>query len=227
MSKPRYDMTDLAEITHILRSPGGCPWDQAQTHQSIRRNFLEEAYEACEALDNDDLELMKEELGDVLLQVVFHADIEKDRGRFDFDDVCDRVCKKLIFRHPHVFGGDTTKSWEDCKALEKGQTTVGEKLDAVARSLPALWRAEKLVNKAQKNGAAVNEALPEAVEGLQTAPRIWGSCSSPAPSGRPSRRLTRRLRSTAPAKPSSRRSRPPHRTAPTGNKFRTPGNTAP
>ena len=134
MSKPRYDMADLEEITHILRSPGGCPWDQAQTHQSIRRNFLEEAYEACEALDNDDLELMKEELGDVLLQVVFHADIEKDRGRFDLDDVCDRVCKKLIFRHPHVFGGDTTKSWEDCKALEKGQTTVGEKLDAVARS---------------------------------------------------------------------------------------------
>ena len=169
MSKPRYDIADLVEITHILRSPGGCPWDQAQTHQSIRRNFLEEAYEACEALDNDDLELMKEELGDVLLQVVFHADIEKDRGRFDFNDVCDRVCKKLIFRHPHVFGGDTTKSWEDCKALEKGQTTVGEKLDAVARSLPALWRAEKLVNKAQKNGAAVDETLPEAVEGLRTA----------------------------------------------------------
>ena len=172
MSKPRYDMADLVEITHILRSPGGCPWDQAQTHRSIRRNFLEETYEVCEALDNDDLELMKEELGDVLLQVVFHADIEKDRGRFDFDDVCDRVCKKLIFRHPHVFGGDTTKSWEDCKALEKGQTTVSEKLDAVARSLPSLWRAEKLASKAKKNGAAWDETLPEAVERLESAEEL-------------------------------------------------------
>ena len=153
LSKPHYDIWDLVEITHILRSPGGCPWDQAQDHQSIRRNFLEETYEVCEALDNDDLELMKEELGDVLLQVVFHADIERDRGRFTFDDVCDRVCKKLIFRHPHVFGGDTSKSWEDCKALEKGQETTAEKLGAVARSLPSLWRAEKMVNKAKKNGA--------------------------------------------------------------------------
>ena len=108
-----YDLPDLVQVVKILRGPGGCQWDAAQTHQSVRRNFLEETYEVCEALDNDDLELMKEELGDVLLQVVFHADIERDRGRFTFDDVCDRVCKKLIFRHPHVFGGDTSKSWED------------------------------------------------------------------------------------------------------------------
>lgn len=162
-SKPRYDIADLVAITHILRSPGGCPWDQAQTHQSIRRNFIEETYEVCEALDRDDLELMKEELGDVLLQVVFHADIEADRGRFTFDDVCDRVCKKLLFRHPHVFGGDESKSWEDCKALEKGQTTAAEKLDAVARTLPALWRAEKLVNKAEKNGLAPEAARPDAL----------------------------------------------------------------
>ncbi len=152
MRKERYTFQDLVEITHLLRSPGGCPWDQAQTHQSIRRNFLEETYEACEALDNDDPALMKEELGDVLLQVLFHADIEADRGRFTLDDVCDGVCKKLVFRHPNVFGDATGKTWDDMKALEKGQKTHTDTLNAVARSLPALWRAEKLVRKAAKAG---------------------------------------------------------------------------
>lgn len=150
--KERYTFEDLVEITHLLRSPGGCPWDQVQTHQSIRRNFLEETYEACEALDNDDPALMQEELGDVLLQVLFHADIEADRGRFTLDDVCDGVCKKLIFRHPNVFDDPTGKSWDDMKALEKGQKTHTDTLNAVARSLPALWRAEKLVKKAAKAG---------------------------------------------------------------------------
>lgn len=150
--KERYTFQDLVEITHLLRSPGGCPWDQVQTHQSIRRNFLEETYEACEALDNDDPALMKEELGDVLLQVLFHADIESDRGRFNLDDVCDGICKKLIFRHPNVFGSATSQTWDDMKALEKGQKTHTDTLNAVARSLPALWRAEKLVKKAAKAG---------------------------------------------------------------------------
>lgn len=164
-----YTFEDFVKIIAELRSEHGCPWDREQTFQSLKKCLADETEEVFWAIDHEDMENLCEELGDVLLQVVFHADIEKDRGRFDLDDVCDRVCKKLIFRHPHVFGGDTTKSWEDCKALEKGQTTVGEKLDAVARSLPALWRAEKLVNKAKKNGAAVDETLPEAVEGLQTA----------------------------------------------------------
>ena len=153
MGKDAYGVKDLEEIVRLLRAPGGCPWDREQTHQSLRRGMLEEAYEVVEAIDQGSPEHLKEELGDVLLQVVFHADIERDRGRFTFDDVCDRVCKKLIFRHPHVFGGDTSKSWEDCKALEKGQETTAEKLGAVARSLPSLWRAEKMVNKAKKNGA--------------------------------------------------------------------------
>ena len=104
-SKPRYALDDLIRLVHALRAPGGCPWDAAQTHLSIRRNFLEEAYEACEALDCDDAAMLREELGDVLLQVLFHADIEADRGRMTIDNIADAECRKLIFRHPFLFGG--------------------------------------------------------------------------------------------------------------------------
>ena len=97
-SKPRYDLSDLIRLVHVLRAPGGCPWDAAQTHLSIRRNFLEEAYEACEALDCDDAAMIREELGDVLLQVLFHADIETGRGRMTIGDIADAECRKLIFR---------------------------------------------------------------------------------------------------------------------------------
>jgi len=152
ISKDRYGFFDLVEILRLLRSPDGCPWDQVQTHQSIRRNFLEETYECCEALDTDDAALMQEELGDVLLQVLFHAAIEEDRGRFTLEDICDGECKKLVFRHPNVFGAATTQTWEDMKALEKGQKTHTQTLDAVSRSLPALWRADKLVKKSGTAG---------------------------------------------------------------------------
>ena len=111
-SKPRYTLDDLIRLVHVLRAPGGCPWDAAQTHLSIRRNFLEEAYEACEALDLDDAAMLREELGDVLLQVLFHADIESDRGRMTIDDIADAECKKLIFRHPFLFGGESA-SWDE------------------------------------------------------------------------------------------------------------------
>jgi len=152
--KERYTFEDFVEVIRLLRSPDGCPWDRVQTHESIRRNFLEETYECCEAIDNDDLELMKEELGDVMMQVIFHAGIEADRGRFDLNDVCDNAVKKLVFRHPNVFGPKTSQTWDDMKALEKGQKSHAATLDAVSRSLPALWRAEKLVKKAQKAGFA-------------------------------------------------------------------------
>ena len=109
--KPRYDLRDLIRLVHALRAPGGCPWDRAQTHLSIRRNFLEETYEACEALDRDDADMIREELGDVLLQVLFHADIEADRGRMTIDDIADAECKKLVFRHPFLFGGEAA-SWD-------------------------------------------------------------------------------------------------------------------
>ena len=119
-SKPRYALDDLIRLVHALRAPGGCPWDAAQTHLSIRRNFLEEAYEACEALDCDDAAMLREELGDVLLQVLFHADIEADRGRMTIDDIADAECRKLIFRHPFLFGGENA-SWDELKQQERAR----------------------------------------------------------------------------------------------------------
>lgn len=176
--KTAYNVDDLRRIVSLLRAPGGCPWDGAQTHQSIRRNFLEEAYEVAEAIDQEDPAHLKEELGDVLLQVLFHASIEEDAGRFNLDDVADGICKKLIFRHPHVFGdgGDgSAESWEDLKRQEKGQTTYTQTLQSVATSLPGLWRAEKIQSKAEKagfewpNAQAAMDKLAEELGELQTA----------------------------------------------------------
>ena len=157
--KSRYDYDDLLQVIHILRSPGGCPWDQEQTHQSIRREFLEETYEAVEAIDSGDVALLREELGDVLMQVVFHADIESDAGRFTMADVVDEITKKMIYRHPHVFAdvqADNTEqvliNWEQLKQTEKGQKTATDTLESVARTLPGLWRAEKIQKKAAKAG---------------------------------------------------------------------------
>ena len=182
--KDSYGVKDLEEIVRLLRAPGGCPWDAEQTHQSIRRNFLEEAYEAVEAIDEGSPEHLKEELGDVLLQVVFHALMEQEAGRFDLDAVADGICKKLIFRHPHVFGevsvsgtGEVLSNWEELKRQEKGQTTYTATLQSVARSLPGLWRAEKLQTKAAKAGFEwpdVQEAmdkLAEELDELRTAVR--------------------------------------------------------
>lgn len=164
LSKPSYDVNDLKRIVAILRAPGGCQWDGEQTHESIRRNFLEEAYEVAEAIDENSTEHLKEELGDVLLQVVFHASIEEDAGRFDLNDVADGICRKLIYRHPHVFGNVAVSStdeilsnWEELKKAEKGQSSQADAVDAVARSLPALWRAEKVQKKAAKVGFEWND----------------------------------------------------------------------
>ncbi|MBR3077342.1 MAG: MazG family protein [Oscillospiraceae bacterium] len=151
--KSEYGFSDLVRLVAALRGPGGCPWDQVQTHQSIRRNFLEEAYEACEAMDADDPIHLREELGDVLLQVVFHAGIEADAGRFDVDGVCDAVCRKLIDRHPHLFDRAPSRmDWEELKRAERGNQTVAQAMEGVSRALPALWRADKLLSKAEKSG---------------------------------------------------------------------------
>ncbi|MBQ4426344.1 MAG: MazG family protein [Oscillospiraceae bacterium] len=150
--KERYNIEDLRKIVHLLRSPGGCPWDIEQTHASIRREFLEEAFEVAEAIDEDSAEHLREELGDVLLQVVFHSDIESDRGSFDLDDVADGIVKKLIYRHPHVFSDEEMPSWEEIKRRERGQRAASEAMRTVAKSLPQTWRYEKIAKKAQAAG---------------------------------------------------------------------------
>lgn len=157
--KDRYDINDLLKIMELLRSPGGCPWDAEQTHESIRNGFIEETYEVIEAINKNDRELLLEELGDVLLQVVFHAEIEKEKNSFDFSDVCDGICKKLVERHPHVFGtvnventDEVLKNWDDIKRKSKGQKTQGSSMLKVPKELPALMRAEKLQSKAKKVG---------------------------------------------------------------------------
>lgn len=172
--KPAYTVPDLVKLVKVLRAPGGCPWDAEQDHHSIRRNFLEEAYEAVEAIDEEDPEHLKEELGDVLLQVVFHAIMEEEVGSFDLDAVADGECKKLIYRHPHVFGDvavagtdQVLQNWEELKKKEKHQATAADSVDAVAKSLPGLWRAEKIQKKAAKVGfdwADVSGALDKLQE---------------------------------------------------------------
>lgn len=154
LCKESYDLRDFVALVSYLRSPNGCPWDQVQTHESIRRNFLEETYEACEAIDAGDLVHMREELGDVLMQVLFHTDIEREAGHFNIDDVADAACKKLVYRHPHVFRRDEPDApdWDTMKQRERAQTTTAEAMDSVARSLPALWRCDKIQAKAAKTG---------------------------------------------------------------------------
>ncbi len=157
--KETYGMDDLLEIMRLLRSPDGCPWDREQTHESIRSDFLEETHEALEAIGNGDASALQEELGDVLLQVVFHARIEEEKGVFSFENVVDGICKKLIIRHPHVFGQETADSagqvlrnWDAIKRETKGGKTQADLLGSVPRTLPALMRASKVQNRARRVG---------------------------------------------------------------------------
>lgn len=162
--KERYTAADLIRIVALLRAPGGCPWDREQTHRSIRMNFIEETYEAVEAIDLADPELLCEELGDVLLQVALHCQMEAEAGRFTFDDACDGICKKLIYRHPHVFGdtiaattGEVLQNWNALKNKEKGRDTAKADLESVPACLPALMRAAKV----QKRAAGYGFAYPD------------------------------------------------------------------
>ncbi len=157
--KNNYNIDDFLHIMKLLRSPGGCPWDIEQTHKSIRKNLIEETYEVIEAIDKDDKALMCEELGDLLMQIIFHTQMEEENGTFTFDDVCDGICKKLIVRHPHVFGdvtvsdsGEVLKNWDEIKQKTKGQKSAGDSMLSVPRELPALMRAQKLQQKAAKVG---------------------------------------------------------------------------
>lgn len=157
--KEKYDINDLFEIMRYLRAPGGCPWDAEQTHESIRKNLIEETYEVVEAIDKKDSGMLLEELGDLLMQVVFHAQMEDEKGVFNFDDVADGVCKKLIERHPHVFGevevsgvDDVLDNWDAIKRRKKGQKKGSEPMLSVPRELPALMRAAKIQQKASAVG---------------------------------------------------------------------------
>ena len=169
-----FTFDDLVELMAFLRAPGGCPWDAAQSHESIRRNFIEEVYEAVEAIDNKDVPLLKEELGDVLLQVVFHAQICAEAGEFDMGDVCTGIVKKLIRRHPDLFPVSPDlqgKSWDEIKQAEKRLTSGSKDAAQVARSLPALIYADKVQTRVARTGfdwpdaeMAMNKVEEEAAE---------------------------------------------------------------
>ncbi len=169
-----YSYEDLIELIELLRSPEGCPWDSVQTHESVRRGVIEEAYEVAEAIDRKDPKMMTEELGDLLMQVLFHASIGAQKQEFTLQDVYDRICRKLIFRHPHLFddapdaSGSTEEGWQRLKRLEKGQQSLKEDLEGIARTLPELTRAEKIAGKVFGKGdpAPLYAALAEQVETL-------------------------------------------------------------
>ena len=148
---------DFCQIIEKLRAPGGCPWDREQTHSTLAKHLLEEAYEAYDAIEEGDSHKMADELGDVLLQIVMHAQVGKEAGTFDINDVTDAVSRKMIERHPHVFGdimvkdsGEVLENWDQIKKKERGQEKTWEVLEGVTRSLPALYRAGKIIDKAQK-----------------------------------------------------------------------------
>lgn len=182
-AKENYTVADLREIMELLRAPGGCPWDREQDHKSIRRNLIEETYEVVEAIDTDNKVLMCEELGDLMLQVVFHARIAEEAGSFNLDDVADGICKKLILRHPHIFAdvkADTSEkvleNWDKIKVVEKHQKSDREVLDSVSHSLPSLIRADKLISKAKKLGYDTpnGEVVAHAVKGSENTEKAIG-----------------------------------------------------
>jgi tetrapyrrole methylase family protein/MazG family protein len=156
----KYTYNDLKNIIAILRSEKGCPWDREQTHESLKMSLLEESYELVEAIENKDTENMKEELGDVLLQVLLHAQIASEAKVFDLEEVVDTLAKKMIYRHPHVFkeGGnlqtseEVNKSWDELKQKEKRYLSTGEEIDKIPHALPALMRTQKVQKKVAKVG---------------------------------------------------------------------------
>ncbi len=172
--KERYGVDDLRLIMKELRSEHGCPWDREQDHKSIRMDVLEEAYEVMEAIDSDNSDLLKEELGDLMLQVVFHSEIESEKGVFDLDDVADGICKKLIYRHPHVFGdvsvnnsAEVLKNWDALKSKSKNEEKASDRLRSVPKLLPALMRGEKVGKRAANVGFDFTD-VSEVIERLKS-----------------------------------------------------------
>jgi len=184
-TEDKHDFESLRTLVEILRSEEGCPWDAEQTHASIRNDLIEETYEVIEAIDKDDRTLMREELGDVMFQVMFHSRIEEEAGVFDVDDVIHDICAKMIFRHPHVFGNvsvdgssEVLDNWEKIKKDEKSRNTAKESMLAVPKQYPALIRARKIAKKARKDGytfadnCEIAERIKAMAESLKSADEV-------------------------------------------------------
>ena len=170
-NKQSYTFEDLLAVTRILRSENGCPWDREQDHHSIRAELIEETYEVIEAIDNEDSKLLREELGDLLFQIVFHSQIEAESERFDIEGVINDITAKMVHRHPHVFGdvnvensAQVLSNWEVIKTEEKQRNTLLEKLRAIPPMLPALMRASKV---GKKIGQADKEAPEQLLDALE------------------------------------------------------------
>ena len=192
MEQKKYTYEDFIEIIRMLRSENGCPWDKSQTYESMKKCLANETEEVFQAIDNQDMDNLCEELGDVLMQVAFHSQIETERGRFTMDDVVDGVTQKLVYRHPHVFGTATAAdsaevlvNWEILKRKEKRQDSTADAVESVPHTLPALWRAEKIGSKTAKAGFDWDSALSalgkleEEVRELRTALEAGGAPDGP------------------------------------------------
>ena len=175
-SKTEFNADDFLTLIKILRSENGCPWDREQTHASIIKDLIEETYEVVEAIEADNPDMLCEELGDLLLQAVFHSCIAEEKGHFTLGDAVSGVCRKMVERHPHVFGetvADTTEkvleNWDKIKAETKKQETLYDRLSAVPVTLPALMRAQKLIHRAEKGGATQNAGRYSFADGDEAA----------------------------------------------------------
>lgn len=190
--KNRYNAVDVQRvIDRLMRVPGGCPWDSVQTHESIRSNMVEEAYEAVDAIDTSDIAAMREEFGDVLLQSVLQSAIARRDNEFDFNDVCDELCKKLISRHTFLFGNDSAENsddalslWDKNKAKEKHYSSVKNQLQRLPNEFPSLLRCQKAYKKIKKSGGDLSSFnLDGAIENKDYAKAIAALCGMIASSG--------------------------------------------
>lgn len=171
LKEEHHDFESLRSVMAALRSEGGCPWDIEQTHESVRKCLIEETYEVIEAIDTENSELMCEELGDLLFQIMFHSRIEEEQGRFDIDNVIDGIAEKMIRRHPHVFGtvevsdsGEVLNNWDSIKKEEKKLSAPEKEIDRVPPYLPSLIRAQKLQGKARRKFSYGTDSCEEAVK---------------------------------------------------------------
>lgn len=185
VSNNNYDFMDLLDIMDKLRGEDGCPWDKEQTHTSLKKYLIEESYEVIEAIDNKDVDMLIEELGDVLLQVVFHSQIGKEDGFFEIKDVIQSICDKMINRHPHVFSdleinnsNEVLENWDKIKSMEQGNETYTDSIRHIAKTLPALMRADKVQKKAAKVGFDwdnVEDAMKKIIEEYKEIEDVYKS----------------------------------------------------